>query len=79
MEPTKNVVNERAFSDLDQIEAKRFSTLQAEYALAGHALMRNEAGDQQSSYLATRWGHAKPLRDLEEAAEFLARLRAPTT
>ena len=49
---------------------KVFATLAAEFALAGHALMRNERG----SLFAMRWGQIKPLADLGEAKRFLAQI-----
>lgn len=49
---------------------KAFATLAAEFALAGHALMRNERG----SLYAMRWGQIKPLADLGEAKRFLAQI-----
>jgi hypothetical protein len=49
---------------------KAFATLAAEFALAGHALMRNERG----SLFAMRWGQIKPLADLGEAKRFLAQI-----
>jgi hypothetical protein len=49
---------------------KAFATLAAEFALAGHALMRNERG----SLYAMRWGMLKPLANLGEAAKFLRQI-----
>lgn len=49
---------------------KAFATLAAEFALAGHALMRNERG----SLYAMRWGQIKPLADLGDAKRFLLQI-----
>ncbi len=53
---------------------KAFATLAAEFALAGHALMRNERG----GLFAMRWGQIKPLADLGEAKRFLAQIGGRT-
>lgn len=49
---------------------KAFATLAAEFALAGHALMRNERG----SLFAMRWGQIKLLADLGEAKRYLLQI-----
>lgn len=51
---------------------KEFATLAARYALAGHSLVRG--GDRSASYYAMRWGHIKPLANLDEARRFLAQI-----
>ena len=54
-------------------EAKRFATLQAQFALRGHILHQSDPNDGAGpvSYLAERWGMARHLPTLEDAAQFL--------
>lgn len=54
-------------------EAKRFATLQAQFALAGHTLHQSGPGDGPGpvSYLTERWGVARHLPTLEDADRFL--------
>ncbi|MEO6320113.1 MAG: hypothetical protein ABIR56_05585 [Polaromonas sp.] len=54
-------------------EAERFATLQAQFALHGHALHKSGPGDGPGpiSYLAERWGLARYLPTLEDADKFL--------
>lgn len=54
-------------------DAKRFATLAAQYALAGHALVRSQPGDGSAPFYATRWGLILPLDDLDAAEAFLRR------
>ncbi|MCW5634722.1 MAG: hypothetical protein KIT17_15410 [Rubrivivax sp.] len=51
-------------------ERKRFASLQAAYAIAGHELVRGEGGE----LFACKWGMAKRLRDLDDAEAFLQRI-----
>lgn len=60
----------RALAACAEAERKRRSTLQAGFALAGHELVCTESGE----LFACRWGHARRLRDLDEAEQFLARI-----
>ncbi|MES2247911.1 MAG: hypothetical protein V4645_11555 [Pseudomonadota bacterium] len=53
---------------------KSFATLAAQFALAGHALVRSDRADGPVTLYAMRWGHIKPLRDLQAAAEFLQQI-----
>lgn len=53
---------------------KRFATLAAKFALAGHGLIRNAPGDGQAPYVAMRWGLMKPLPDLDAAEAFLRQI-----
>lgn len=62
------IVDDRTRSD------QTYATLAAQYALAGHALVRSDRADGPVSYYATRWGSVKVLRDLKEAADFLAHI-----
>ena len=50
--------------------AKRFSTLQAEFAIAGHELRRSTDGE---FYYVHRWGLVRTFKSLPEVAEFLER------
>lgn len=51
-------------------EEKRFAMLAAQFALAGHALIKSGPGASAPFY-ATRWGFLKPLPSLNAAARFL--------
>jgi hypothetical protein len=57
-------------------EAKRFATLQAQFALAGHTLHQSGPGDGPGpvSYLAERWGVARHLPTLDDADRFLVQV-----
>ena len=54
-------------------EQKRFTTLQAKFALHGHTLHQSWLGDGPGpvSYLAERWGMLRYLPTLEDADRFL--------
>lgn len=53
---------------------KEFASLAAQFALAGHALIRNEPGDGLAPFVATRWGWIRPLASLDEARDFLRKI-----
>lgn len=53
-------------------EAKRFATLQAQFAMLGHTL--HQSGPGPVSYLAERWGMARHLPTLGDAEQFLAQI-----
>lgn len=57
----------------DNTEAKRFATLQAQFALHGHTLHQSGQNDGPGpvSYMAERWGMARYLPTLEDAEKFL--------
>lgn len=55
-------------------EDKRFATLAARYALAGHALSRSQSGGAQSPYYCTRWGYLRPVQSLDEAEQVLKQI-----
>lgn len=55
-------------------EEKRFATLAARYALAGHALIRSQPGGAQSPYYCTRWGYLRPVQSLDEAEQVLEQI-----
>ena len=60
-------------------DSKQFATLAAEYALAGHALIKSSAPRARAPYYATRWGWLKPLHSLDEAQQLLEQIkRGPT-
>lgn len=58
----------------DHAEEKKFATLAAEYALAGHPLVRKIGADGKASYFCTCWGLIKRLANLEAARAFLAQI-----
>ena len=64
---------QQAIGLVDAAEAKRFATLQAQFALAGHILRQSGPGDGLGtvSYLAERWGMARHLPTLDDAEQFL--------
>jgi hydrogenase/urease accessory protein HupE len=55
-------------------EEKRFATLAAQYALAGHALIRSKEGDGQAPYYCTRWGFIRPVQGLDHAEQLLEQM-----
>lgn len=57
-------------------QAKRFATLQAQFALLGHTLHQSGPSDGPGpvSYLAERWGMARHLPALDDADQFLIQL-----
>lgn len=60
-----------AAAELDaEAERKAFATLQAEFALAGHELVRLADG----SLMVGRWGLSRPLASTEEARAWLSRV-----
>lgn len=63
----------QAIELVETTEAERFATLQAQFALAGHTLRQSGPGDGPApvSYLAERWGLARHLPTLDDAAQFL--------
>ena len=60
----------------DNAEAKRFATLQAQFALCGHTLHQSGPGDGPGpvSYLAEKWGMSRYLPTLEDADRFLVQV-----
>ena len=60
----------------DATQAKRFATLQAQFAKHGHTLHQSGPGDGPGpvSYLAERWGMARHLPTLEDADRFLVQV-----
>ena len=64
---------QQAIDLADAAEAKRFATLQAQFALAGHTLHQSGPNDGPGpvSYLAERWGLARYLPTLADAEQFL--------
>lgn len=55
-------------------EEKRFATLAARYALAGHSLIRSQPGEGLAPYYCTRWGYLRPLQSLDGAEQFLEQI-----
>lgn len=60
---------------MTEAESKQFSTLAAEYALAGHALIKADPADARAPYYATRWGWLKPLHSIEAAQQLLEQIK----
>lgn len=56
------------------VEEKRFATLAAHFALAGHALLRATPGDTRAPFYVMRWGWLKPLASLDAAEAFLSEI-----
>jgi hypothetical protein len=56
-----------------ETDAKRFATLQAQFALAGHTLHQSGpyVGHDPVSYLTEHWGVARHLPTLDDADRFL--------
>ena len=52
-------------------DAKRCAILAAQYALAGHVLIKSQTGEGPAPYYATRWGLIRPLDDLDAAEAWL--------
>lgn len=55
-------------------EDKTYSTLAAEYALRGFALVRTEPGSTQAPFYACKWGWLKPIHSLDDARRFLSQI-----
>lgn len=58
-----------------QANEKRFATLVAQFAIAGHALTRSTKPDVQARYFVARWGWLRPVRDLDHAEQLLQQIR----
>lgn len=55
-------------------ESKAFATLQARFALRGHALHRVASPNGPQAFWAERWGLVRYLPSLHDAALFLAQI-----
>lgn len=55
-------------------EEKRFATVAAQYALAGHSLVRTQPGDGPAPYYCARWGWIRPVNSLEHAEQLLEQI-----
>ncbi|MCE1194226.1 MAG: hypothetical protein LWW96_18940 [Acidovorax sp.] len=55
-------------------ESKAFATLQARFALCGHALHRVNNPNGTQTFWAERWGLVRYLPSLQDATLFLARI-----
>lgn len=53
---------------------KSFATLQAMYAIAGHALYKTANESGKVVYLVSRWGHIRELITMQEVEQFLAQI-----
>jgi|GEM_PF-2409187 len=67
---------QKAIEQVEGTEVKRFTTLQAKFALLGHSFHQSSAGDGPGpiSYLAGRWGQVRHLPTLNDAEAFLAQV-----
>ncbi|MGJ7493431.1 hypothetical protein ACSFA8_00015 [Variovorax sp. RT4R15] len=59
---------------MSEVEQKQFATLAAQYALAGHALIRGNPAEGAAAYIAMRWGMMKVLPTLDAAHAFLIQI-----
>lgn len=57
-----------------KVQAKRFATLQAQFALLGHALHEVPAKSGESSYFAEKWGLVRWLDDIDAAEAFFLQI-----
>lgn len=53
---------------------KEFATLQAAFALRGHALHRHSGADGATGLYAVRWGLVRDLATADDARRFLAQI-----
>lgn len=53
---------------------KEFATLQAAFALRGHALHRHGGADGATGLYAVRWGLVRHLATADDARQFLAQI-----
>lgn len=58
----------------DDANRKEFATLAAQFALAGHGLIRSNPADGAAGFYATRWGMIKFLPTLDAARAFLKQI-----
>ena len=57
-----------------QDHGKRFATLQARAAMAGHTLQQARSG----GFILSRWGHSKHFADLDTAEALIVRMKGAT-
>lgn len=62
----------------NETERKAFATLQAEFALLGHALRRVCPDDRPGWFMVTRWGVVRDLPTLEDVRHFLHQIGGAT-
>lgn len=58
----------------DHVQAKRFATLQAKFAMRGHALRSVATPSGRTSFVAEKWGLVRWLDDLDAADAFLIQI-----
>lgn len=58
----------------DHVQAKRFATLQAKFAMRGHALNAVASASGRTTYFAEKWGLVRWLDDLDAAEVFLTKI-----
>ena len=62
----------------DYVQAKRFATLQAKFAMRGHALNATSSPSGRTTYYAEKWGLVRWLEDLDAAEAFLIQVGGAT-
>ncbi|WP_406626076.1 hypothetical protein [Acidovorax sp. SDU_ACID1] len=70
----KNQTTDAAILPHGSTNEKRFATLAARYALAGHCLLRTQPGDGLAPLYATHWGLIRLLASLDAAEAFLVQI-----
>jgi hypothetical protein len=65
--------NDSADSRTAHADDKRFATLRAQAAIAGHELRREPVGDRASLYVIRRWGLRRELASLDEVQRWIER------
>lgn len=55
-------------------QEKQFTSLQAQFAIQGHALHRTNPADGTVIYYAERWGMVRYLHNLEDVRRFLVQI-----
>jgi hypothetical protein len=66
--------NDDADSRTAHADDKRFATLRAQAAIAGHELRREPSGDSAWLYVIRRWGLRRELASLDDLAAWLDRV-----
>jgi hypothetical protein len=64
----------QANDSVTDAERKRFETLRARFAIAGHCLHRTQPSDGAVTLFATRWGLVRELPTVEDAEKFLSQI-----
>ena len=56
---------------------KSFATLQALFAIAGHALHKTADESGKAVFLVSRWGYVRELITMQEVEQFLVQIGGP--